>query len=164
MHINPDHYLETPEGRVWSPERNKLAWETAYRDFEAYISSEENRDVVAYIVCGIQGSGKSTWVKQHRCDHPSVYFDAAMPAKEHRAISIEIAKAHARQVIAVWLDVPLDVALARNNARPAREIVPPSSIISVYHQLQPPEIEEGFDKIIIIDQVGGQRTIEKSCS
>ncbi|MGI9278307.1 MAG: hypothetical protein ACR2PX_01590 [Endozoicomonas sp.] len=37
-HINPDHYLQTEQGRLWTPERSQQAWKQAYSDFEYWLS------------------------------------------------------------------------------------------------------------------------------
>ena len=115
-HINPDHYLETDSGRVWTPERSKSAWENAYHDFESSLK-EHSGLVTAYIVFGVQGSGKSTWVNNHKSETPSIYFDAALPAKKHRISAISIAKKYARKVVGVWIKVPLSLALSQNQRR-----------------------------------------------
>lgn len=31
MHINPDHFLETPQGRHLSALRNKIAWDLSFQ-------------------------------------------------------------------------------------------------------------------------------------
>ncbi|WP_461535364.1 hypothetical protein [Spongorhabdus nitratireducens] len=149
-HINPDHYLETSEGRLWTPERSKQAWESAYTDFTSVLSKQP-RLLTAYIVFGVQGSGKSTWIQHHCPPAPAIYFDAALPAARHRTRSIAIAQQYARQIIAVWIDTPLELALKRNIQRKADEIVPIDAINSVYGQLEPPSKQEGFDQILQIN-------------
>ncbi|HCE3037195.1 TPA: hypothetical protein NG287_004545 [Vibrio parahaemolyticus] len=147
VHINPDHYLTTSQGRVWTEARSKLAWKKAYVDLEIAVQ-EISSDV--YIVFGVQGSGKSSWIKSQAPSVPSIYFDAALPAQSHRSKAISIAKHNAKQIIAVWIDVSLELALSRNIARNYDEIVPEESLRSVYSQIEPPTLSEGFDKIIIV--------------
>jgi len=149
--INPDNYLETPSGRVWSIERNKAAWNQAYSDFESSLK-QMNTNVIVYIVLGVQGSGKSTWIDEikSKVNKPTVFFDAAMPAVAHRSKVITIAKKYSNNIIAVWLDVSIETALERNNKRSKDKVVPTSAIKGVFSQLEPPSIEEGFTEIIVI--------------
>ncbi len=43
MHLNPDHYLQTGAGRVFTAERNAAAWEQLYRDLTAALSERPRR-------------------------------------------------------------------------------------------------------------------------
>lgn len=149
-HINPDNYLDTDSGRVWTPERSKLAWEAAYSDFETVLEAHDG-NVDVYIVFGVQGSGKTTWINRHIPLDKTVYFDAALPAKKHRARSIEIAKHYTQRMYGVWISVPLDIAISQNKTRPTDEQVPVSAMYSVFEQLEPPEYAEGFDDIVIVN-------------
>lgn len=160
VQINPDHYLETPTDRLWTPERSKLAWASAYHDFEQALVAEHAE---AYIVFGVQGSRKSTWIECHVPDSAAVYFDAALPAKRHRMKAVQIAKAHAKRVTAVWVDVPLKVALERNRQRPQDEVVPADALSSVFDQLEAPEHSEGFDSVILV-RLSGEETEYRPCS
>ncbi|MCW7551630.1 hypothetical protein NX722_03010 [Endozoicomonas gorgoniicola] len=148
-HINPDNYLETNEGRVWTPERSKAAWESAYLDFENILKRSSGIADV-YIVFGVQGSGKTTWIRNHEPTKPSIYFDAALPAKKHRIQAISIAKKYAKQIHGVWIKVPLVIAKSQNMARSQDKQVSESAIESVFKQLEAPEQSEGFDHQIIL--------------
>jgi signal recognition particle GTPase len=68
--INPDDFLQTPAGRVWTPERNRRAWDQAYQALGAALMALKSQATAEqrprlYIVCGIQGAGKSTWIRQN---------------------------------------------------------------------------------------------------
>ncbi|TXN44013.1 AAA family ATPase [Methylobacterium sp. WL7] len=146
--IDPDRFLETGSGRVWTPERNAAAWRLAYAALERSLVGGGIDRVV--IVCGLQGAGKSTWVAAQDRDAGRVYVDAALPGVRHRAPIIAIARRHGVPVEAVWIRVPLDVALYRNRRRRADTIVPEATIRSVANLFEPPTVEEGFAQVRIV--------------
>ncbi len=59
--INPDDFLETPEGRVWTVERNEEAWRLSYVALERALEPTP-ASMRVVVVRGIQGAGKSTWI------------------------------------------------------------------------------------------------------
>ena len=158
--INPDDFLLTPQGRVWSIERNKTAWEQAYATLRQALSrrstegsSGQQQDL--YLVCGIQGAGKSTWIQDNaRRLAPCVFFDAALPKSIHRRPVVTIAHSVGAAVRAVWIDTPLEVALRRNAQRRDDERVPDTSIRSVAAQFEAPSISEGFIEVLRIGPAG----------
>jgi len=151
--INPDNYLESSSGRIWTPERNKEAWNQAYKDFESSLKSI-SENMVVYIVFGVQGSGKSTWIsnEKKKIQNPTIFFDAAMPKKSHRKKVIEIAKKYSQEIIAGRLNVSIDTALERNQKRPKDKRVPNSAVNSVYLQLEPPSKDEGFTELLVVNE------------
>lgn len=58
--INPDDFLETDVGRVWTLQRNIEAWQSAFAALERILT--ETPGAQAVVVCGLQGAGKSTWI------------------------------------------------------------------------------------------------------
>jgi len=50
--------------------------------------------------------------------------------------------------VAVCLQTPLEVCLTRNASRPADEVVVEQAIRNVFAAWQPPELAEGFSRII----------------
>ncbi|MHC2104912.1 AAA family ATPase [Methylobacterium sp. CM6246] len=103
------------------------------------------------VVCGLQGAGKSTWIAAQADDVGPVYLDAALPGVRHRAPIIAVARRHGVPVEAVWIRVPLDVALERNRQRRADAIVPEASIRTVASLFEPPTVEEGFSRVRIVE-------------
>jgi hypothetical protein len=53
--------------------------------------------------------------------------------------------------VAVWIDTPLHLALARNSLRPTGEIVPETATRSVFGLLEAPTADEGFAEVIVVD-------------
>ncbi len=68
---------------------------------------------------------------------------------ERRAF-VEPARAAGFRVVAYWLDVPVDVAVARNAARSGRAVVPEQAVRGTARRLVPPAPEEGFDEVVRI--------------
>jgi len=148
--INPDDFLETPEGRYWTPERNEEAWRLSYAALERVLELAP-ASVRVVVVCGIQGAGKSTWIAAQPASPSTIYFDAALPGARHRAKVISIAKRLGSAVEAVWIDTPLDVAIERNAARTPDKMVPTPAIIAVAEQFEEPTVAEGFDHVAVYD-------------
>ena len=157
--INPDDFLLTPYGRLWTPERSKVAWEQAYAALTQVLSRDSidappahKRDL--YLVCGLQGAGKSTWIRNNAPGlAPCIFFDAALPRAIHRLPVITIARAAGATVHAVWINASLEIALHRNSLRRDDERVPETSIRSVAAQFEPPTVAEGYIDVLSV-QIG----------
>src|SRR5262249_43638908 len=63
IYINPDDFLGSP--RIFTPERNRDAWSAVYDRIEKSLS-EAKECGNFYLVCGVQGAGKTRWVKENR--------------------------------------------------------------------------------------------------
>lgn len=148
-HINPDHFLATQDGRLDDPERGRAAWERAYAELAVQLVAAGAAGTL-YVVCGLQGSGKSTWVERNAPDlgPGAIFFDAALPSVRHRSRALGLAAATRTPAVAVWINVPIEVALERNAARPSDERVDEQIIHHVLEQLVPPSVDEGFARVI----------------
>lgn len=146
--INPDAFLETATGRLWTPERSQAAWSSSFSALEVALDSFGGNPPRVLIVCGIQGAGKSHWIRLHAQTYaPCICFDAALPGARHRKPIIEISRQRHAEVHAIWIDTPLDVAKMRNAQRPVDERVPDPSLESVASLFEPPVVEEGFASV-----------------
>jgi predicted kinase len=131
-------------------------------------------------MAGLQGSGKSTWVREHLAgthavvskDHwpngrrrearqlrvvagllaegRSVVVDNTNPTPADRAPLIDAARASGLPVRAVWIDTPLATCVARNDAREGRARVPPAGLYGTAGRFVPPSLDEGFDRVEIV--------------
>ena len=129
---------------------------------------------------GLQGSGKSTWVRDHLAashavvskDHwprarrrearqrrvvaellaggGSVVVDNTHPSPEDRAPSIAAARAAGVPVRAVHVDTPLSTCLERNAGREGRARVPLVGVLATRSRLVPPTVSEGFDRVDVV--------------
>ncbi len=129
------------------------------------------------MLVGLQGAGKSTWVREHLAathavaskDHwprarrrearqqrvvagllaagRSVVVDNTNPSPQERAPLVAAARAAGVPVRAVWVDTPLSTCLARNDAREGRARVPLVGVHATRARLVPPSTAEGFDRV-----------------
>jgi predicted kinase len=132
------------------------------------------------VMTGLQGSGKSTWVRAHlagthsvvsKDDWPnarhrearqrrvvaellaegaSVVVDNTNPAPSDRAPLIEAARAAGVPVRAVWLDTPVATCWERNENRAGRARVPEVGLRATAARFVPPATAEGFDRVDVV--------------
>ncbi|MBK7742190.1 MAG: kinase [Betaproteobacteria bacterium] len=154
-HIDPDHYLATPAGRVDSPDLARAARDRAYAALQAALERIGTAGRL-YVVCGLQGAGKSTWIRNHAAalGDSVVCFDGALPSRRHRSRALALCGAgrHARGVRVDQRS--LAVALQRNAARTGAERIAEATIRHVWDQLEPPSVAEGFVEVVEIGTAG----------
>jgi predicted kinase len=132
------------------------------------------------VMVGVQGCGKSTWVRENMSgthavvskDHwpnarhkearqtrvvaehlaagRSVVVDNTNPGLEERAPLLALARAAGVRIRAVWIDLPFRECLRRNLAREGRAQVPVQGLLRVRKRLVPPTLEEGFDQVDVV--------------
>ena len=127
----------------------------------------------AVLICGIQGAGKSTLVRERFFDtHVRISRDLLRtPHRERRFLQtcletrqpfvvdkinataadrapfVAAAQAAGFRTAAYWLDVRPRDAIERNAARSGRARIPVQAILGTYKRLEVPRFEEGFDEI-----------------
>jgi predicted kinase len=144
VHINPDHFLETAEGRVTTSERNAWAWQQCFTALTMALKAAKP-DTRLYVLVGAQGSGKSTWARQLREHEPdAVVFDAILVKRSERAPILAAAKECGVSAVAVWFRTPLAVCIARNAVRPVDQIANEQGLRNVFAAVEPPSQKEGF--------------------
>lgn len=151
MHINPDHFLETPAGRFITPERNAWAWKECYAALEEALSAA-NPNSRLFLMVGAQGSGKSTWARRTIADDPNaIVFDAILVKRSEREPILALACRFQVPAIAVWCRTPLSVCLEWNAARQPGEVIKEQNIRNVFAALEPPTSVEGFAAVIEVN-------------
>jgi predicted kinase len=127
----------------------------------------------AVVLCGVQGSGKTTlyrdrFLETHvrvamdllRTRHREAAFvrlcletgqrfvvDNTNPTPADRRRYAESARAGGFHVVAYLVEVDGAEARARNAERPGRRRVPAAGLVGTARRLQPPTPEEGFDEL-----------------
>jgi predicted kinase len=150
VHINPDHFLETPEGRICTPDRNAEAWKLSFAALDDALRALSSRSTV-YLMVGCQASGKSTWARAKRGEDPhAIIFDAILVKKSERRPIVQAAAEHQVPAVAVWLQTPLHVCIDRNARRPPDEVVNERGLRNVFAALEPPECSEGFVDVVVV--------------
>ena len=144
MHINLDDFLDTGNGRNWTPERNAEAWKRSFAALAVALEQATDKTTV-YVVIGAQASGKTTWARTKAAEDPNaVLFDAILVRKSERLPILTSSRAAGLPVIAIWLKTPLDVCVARNAARSINELCDEEGLRNVFAALEAPSLEEGF--------------------
>ena len=152
-HIGPDVYLNLETAVDVSKEDVKAAWERAYNDLRDRLQ-DLSPEGILYIVFGVQGSGKTTWIEKNasRMGNDCIFFDGPLPSREKRSRALAMAADTGIRAVAVWVEVPLAVAFARNAARRGLAIIKEEAIRHVHGQLEPPSLGEGFVRIIRVTE------------
>ena len=127
----------------------------------------------AVILCGVQGSGKTTLYRERFLDtHVRVSMDLLRtrareeaflnlclqtqqrfvvdntnPTAADRRRYVEPARAAGFKVIGYLVEVDASEALARNDQRAGKQRVPAAGVIGTARRLIRPTLEEGFDEL-----------------
>lgn len=152
VHLNPDHFLETPQGRIWTAESNARAWQACFALLSNALAAAARERANLYVLVGAQGAGKSTWAKARKQLEPScVIFDAILVKRGERAPILAQAKEHGVPAVAVWFQTPLELCLARNRARPDDQVADECGLRNVFAALEPPTEHEGFAVVMRVN-------------
>jgi predicted kinase len=135
----------------------------------------------AVIFVGLQGSGKTTYFRDHfAATHEHVSLDVQRTAERQAALIDECiragrsfvvdntnatrvarapfigqAKAAGFRVISYFFDTPVRTAIGRNNHRKDKKPVPVPAILRATKRLERPALEEGIDEIRIVAAEAG---------
>jgi predicted kinase len=92
----------------------------------------------------------------------SVVIDNTNPSKEVRAPLIALARRYGARTIGYFFSGDARDALRRNRAREGRHRVPDVAIFSIRKRLEPPSLEEGFDRLYVVRLKEENRSFEVS--
>ncbi|MEK8033539.1 AAA family ATPase [Ideonella sp. DXS29W] len=150
-HIGPDQYLALETAEQVTREQVAEAWERAYAELEQRLRSL-GAAARLYIVFGLQGAGKSTWIAHHgaRYGDRAVFFDGPLPSRRHRQRALQIAAQVGCAATAVWIDTPLGLARERNAGRRGLARIRDEAIQHVFDHLEAPSLDEGFSSVMLV--------------
>jgi predicted kinase len=80
----------------------------------------------------------------------SVVIDNTNPSAAVRAPLIALARAHGAEVTGYYFPTEAADALRRNRTREGRDRVPDVAIFTVRKRLEPPRLQEGFDRLYVV--------------
>lgn len=156
------------------------------------MTVREDKKPELIIFIGLPGSGKTTFYQRHfasshvqiskdRMPHNrrperrqqqlvgealqhgrSVVVDNTNPSVESRAALLEIGRANGAVLIGYYFEVPKTVCVERNRQRTGRAKVPDVAIYVTAAKLRPPQPEEEYDEVHIVDQNGLTKEVKKS--
>jgi hypothetical protein len=149
--IDPDHFLDLSGAVALGREDVRAAWESAYALVEQRLA-ELGPTASFYLVFGLQGAGKSTWVHDASLTNSpnAVYLSGPLPSRKHRARALAIATRIGCRRVGVWVNQPFEVAADRNARRSGLARITDEAMRHVYENLQPPSLDEGFHEVIIV--------------
>ena len=138
----------------------------------------------AYIMIGIQGSGKSTFCRRFLPEVPRVNLDTLKtrsnekrmiaechkngcsyvvdntnPTREDRKRYILPAKSEGYRVIGYFMQSRLRDCITRNDRREGKEKIPAKAIAMTSNRLELPRRSEGFDELSFVANDGKDMTI-----
>ncbi|RZU32012.1 AAA family ATPase [Blastococcus saxobsidens] len=96
------------------------------------------------------GWSPSSWRRRR-----SVVVDNPNPSPEDRAALVAAAREAGVPVRAVWVDAPVEVCLARNEARAGQARVPLVGVFATLGRLVPPSVAEGFGRADVVGRPPG---------
>jgi predicted kinase len=79
---------------------------------------------------------------------PVTYVDATHLTQWEREPYVKLAQRYGCRLEALFFDVPIDICIARNQAR--ERVVPEEIIRKMAQQMIPPSLEEGFAEVAVI--------------
>jgi predicted kinase len=81
-------------------------------------------------------------------ERPVTYIDATNLTRRERRPYLKFAEMYDCEVEAVFFDVPVEECQRRNRER--HRVVPETAIAEMAARLQPPSVEEGFTRVIVV--------------
>jgi predicted kinase len=90
----------------------------------------------------------------------SVVVDNTNASRKERAPLVAAARAHAAQAIGYYFPTDAGAALRRNRLREGRARVPDVAIFTARKRLEPPALDEGFDRLYVVALNEAERSFE----
>ena len=77
-------------------------------------------------------------------------IDNTNPTVQDRSKYIGPAKHLGYRILGIQIDIPIEMAIARNNARNSQKPIQVGGIYNTFKKMQQLSLSEGFDEIILI--------------
>jgi hypothetical protein len=152
-HFNPDHFLNLAEASVVTKHDVQAAWERTYEELQEKLLAI-GPAATLYVVFGIQGAGKTTWIQRNAPElgPTALFLDGPLPSSNKRARALRLAREAGCKTVAVWVDTPFEVAMVQNSLRPGLARISEEAMLHVQGQLEPPALAEGFAEVIHVSR------------
>ncbi len=147
MIVSPDSFLYIDGTYSWTPKRAFVAWKKAEDKVVYSLRSGGYSKVV--LLCGIPGAGKSTWSSAND-GGDLLLFDATLLRIRDRNQIKKWFGEWKGQCECVFLNTPFDICVERNNLRTADRRIPDETMFKMRDALVMPTVEEGFDRVEIV--------------
>jgi predicted kinase len=140
----------------------------------------------AYIMIGIQGSGKSEFCRRFLPETCRINLDTLKtrnnemrllgdciargrdfvidntnPTREDRARYIPVAKEQGYRIVGYFMQSRLRECIARNDLREGKERIPAKAIAMTSNRLEMPCYDEGFDELYFVANDGAEMAISE---
>ncbi len=156
------------------------------RTERAMIIHDSEKAKTAYIMIGIQGSGKSTFCSRFLSDVQRINLDTlhtrnkealmiqkcqaedydyvvdnTNPSRAERAVYISSAKTAGYRVVGYFMQSKLQECIRRNDLREGKERIPAKAIAMTSNKLEMPSRAEGFDELFFVSNDGVTMSISE---
>lgn len=151
MHVvRPDDLLPVGEGR-WTRETVGEAFAESARRLRAHLADPAIERV--YVMIGLPGAGKSTWLDRQPQDPAAVAYDVVNAHRGRRSSLARRIRDAGKTPIAVVVSTPLSLCLMRQLERPTWRRVPEAFIRKTCIELrrEPVVLAEGWAQIVAVD-------------
>ncbi|HLH38501.1 MAG TPA: ATP-binding protein, partial [Bryobacteraceae bacterium] len=124
---------------------------TYAKNFGATLSSDEIRRLLAddpadqTIHSRVFATLRYLLNQRIKLRRPVTYIDATNLTRRERKPYLKLAKRHDCEIEAIFFDAPPEVCRFRNRQR--ERVVPEEVIEKMARRLQPPTVDEGFDRV-----------------
>jgi predicted kinase len=117
-------------------------------DLRLMLTGRTFEQAVEPAVAAVGEAALASILASARAWRTDVVFDATNVTRAWRRKSLRLAEVYGIASIAVYVDTPLEIALARNRQRP--HPVPDEVVVRFRSQLEPPDRAEGFADVITV--------------
>jgi predicted kinase len=123
-------------------------WRVSMDDLRFMLSVEPYAEPLQPVVVELEHTILERLLAGVNSRFNDIVVDATSVTRERRRRYIELARKYGARPVAVFIQTPLEVALARNRQR--ANVIPESVIYRMHQMLEPPSRDEGFEYVITV--------------